>query len=120
MRRNGQLDQAIYNLSKAIQRNPELIESYLELGRVYHHRRQYSTALDAYQQAIALDPGNAQVYYLAGQTLKSAKDYAAAEEMLQHAAKLAPDDLAIRRQLGGLVALNLVHNRKKISELYVE
>ena len=40
--------------------------------------------------------------------------------MLQNAAKLAPDDLAIRRQLGGLVALNLVHNRKNITEIYAE
>ncbi|MFC1996553.1 tetratricopeptide repeat protein [Chloroflexota bacterium] len=120
MRRTGQLDQAIHYLSKAIQNNPESVESYLELGRVYQVRRQYSTALDAFQQAIALDPGNATAYYQAGQTLKSAKDYTAAEEMLQSAAKLAPDDLGIRRQLGGLVALNLVHNRKQKSELYVE
>ena len=59
-------------------------------------------------------------FFVNGQTLKSAKDYSAAEEMLQNAARLAPDDLAIRRQLGGLVALNLVHNRKNNSELYVE
>jgi tetratricopeptide (TPR) repeat protein len=120
MRRTGQLDQAIHNLSKAIQYNPEAVDAYLELGRVYQDRRQYSIALDAFQQAIAIDPANPQAYYLAGQTLKSAKDYSAAEEMLQNAAKLAPDDLAIRRQLGGLVALNLVHNRKNISEIYAE
>jgi tetratricopeptide (TPR) repeat protein len=120
MRRTGQLDQAIHNLSKAIQYSPEAVDAYLELGRVYQDRRQYSIALDAFQQAIAIDPANPQAYYLAGQALKSAKDYSAAEEMLQNAAKLAPDDLAIRRQLGGLVALNLVHNRKNISEIYAE
>ena len=43
-----------------------------------------------------------------------------AEEMLKSAVKLAPGDLAIRRHLGGLVALNLVHNRKESSEIYVE
>jgi len=120
MRHTGQLDQAISYLSMAIQKNPDSVDSYLELGRVYQDRRQYSTAMDSYQQAIALDPENAQAYYQAGQTLKSAKDYAAAEEMLQNAAKLAPDDLSIRRQLGGLVALNLVHNRKENTKLYVE
>jgi tetratricopeptide (TPR) repeat protein len=120
MRRTGQLDQAINYLSKAIQKNPDSTDSYMELGRVYQDRRQYSTALDSFQQAIALDPGNAYAYYQAGQTLKLAKDYAAAEEMLQNAVKLAPDDLAIRRQLGGLVALNLVHNRKEKTEIYVE
>lgn len=120
MRRNGQLDHAIHYLSEAIQCNPESIGAYLELGRVYQDRRQYAQALDVFQQAIALAPGNAHAYYQAGQMLKATKNYAAAEEMLQNAAKLAPDDLAIRRQLGGLVALNLVHNRKDNSEIYVE
>ena len=120
MRRNGQLDHAIHYLSEAIQCNPESIDAYLELGRVYQDRRQYPQALDIFQQAIAIEPGNAYAYYQAGQTLKATKDYAAAEAMLQNAAKLAPDDLAIRRQLGGLVALNLVHNRKDNVEIYVE
>jgi tetratricopeptide (TPR) repeat protein len=120
MRRSGQLDQAVNYLGKALQSNQESFDCYIELGRVYQDRRQYSTALDAFQQAIAIEPGNAKAYYLAGQTLKAAKDYTAAEEMLQTAAKLAPNDLAIRRQLGGLVALNLVHNRKENTGLYVE
>lgn len=120
MRRNGQLDHAIHYLSEAIQCNPESIGAYLELGRAYQDRRQYAHSLEIFQQAIALAPGNANAYYQAGQTLKAAKDYAAAEEMLQNAAKLAPNDLAIRRQLGGLVALNLVHNRKDKAEIYVE
>ncbi len=120
MRRNGQLDHAIHYLSEAIQCNPESVGAYLELGRVYQDRRQYPQALDVFQQAIALAPGDAHAYYQAGQTLKAAKDYAAAEEMLKMASKLAPDDLAIRRQLGGLVALNLVHNRKDKADIYVE
>jgi len=35
--------------------------------------------------------------------------------MLRRAAELAPDDLAIHRQLAALVALNLVHNRRPVS-----
>ncbi len=37
------------------------------------------------------------------------KDYPNAEQMLRHAAKLEPDNLAIQRQLGAVVALNLIH-----------
>jgi tetratricopeptide (TPR) repeat protein len=110
MRRDGQLDQAIQHLSRAIQCDPESADAYLDLGRVYRERRQYAEALDAFQQAIAIAPGDYRSYYHAGLTFKDIKDYAAAADMLQRAAKLAPDDLAIRRQLGGLMVLNLVHS----------
>jgi superkiller protein 3 len=120
MRRCGQLDQAVHYLSQVIQQTPDSVDSYLELGRVYQDRRQYSTALDAYQQAIALEPGNARAYFQAGQILKEIKDYAAAQEMLQYAARFDPDNHAIRRQLAGLVALNLVHNPKEKAVSYVE
>jgi hypothetical protein len=33
--------------------------------------------------------------------------------MLRRAAALAPNDLSIHRQLGAVVALNLVHNRRR-------
>ena len=120
MRRNGQLDHAIQYLTDAIQCNPENIESYIELGRAYQERRQYAQALDAYHQAIAISPGDHRAYYFAGQAFKATKDYGSAEDMLRRAAKLAPEDLAIRRQLGGLVALNLVHNPKEGADLYVD
>jgi len=120
MHRNGQLDHSINYLSEAIQCDPESVEAYLELGRAYHDRRQYAQALDAFHQAIAIAPAEYQAYYQAGQTYKTIKDYAAAEDMLKRAAKLAPNDLAVRRQLGGLVALNLVHNRKEDADLYVD
>jgi len=120
MRRNGQLDHAIQYLSEAIQCNPETVEAYIELGRAYQERRQHSQALDAFHQAIAVAPGDYRAYYHAGQVFKATKDYNAAEDMLKRAAKLAPNDLAIRRQLGGLVALNLVHNPKEGADLYVD
>ena len=46
--------------------------------------------------------------------LKESRDYLGAESMLRRAADLAPDDVTIHRQLGALVALNLVHNRRAI------
>jgi hypothetical protein len=48
-------------------------------------------------------------------TLKETKDYDNAEYMLRRAADLDPDDLTIRRQLGILVAINLVHNHQEIA-----
>ena len=112
-RENGQLDQAIQHLTEAIHLAPGFTEPYLELGQTHLDRRQFPEALEVYYQAIAIMPQSPLAYYRAGLILKECKDYVNAEHMLRQAAKLAPEDLAIQRQLGVVVALNLVHNRKQ-------
>jgi len=112
--RNGQLDQAVQHLSEAINHMPDWVDPYIELGRTYHKRRQYDLALQTYQQAIAISPGDPRAYHRAGLTLKETKDYPNAEMMLRKAAQLTPVDIGIQRQLAAIVALNLVHNPKNV------
>lgn len=112
MRKNGQLDQAIHHLSEAILQSSDFLDAYLELGRVYHERREYQQALKIYQKAINLAGDDYRPYYQAGLVLKDNKDYMAAEAMLQRAAKLAPNELIVHRLLGAVVALNLVHGHR--------
>jgi tetratricopeptide (TPR) repeat protein len=119
LRRNGQLDQAIQHFNQAIERQPQNIEPYLELGRIYHSRRQYEQSLEILQQAIEIAPDDYRPFFEAGQTLNKAKDYANAERVLRKAAKLAPQNVSIQRQLGAMVVLNLVHNRKKNPEFAI-
>ncbi len=114
LRQTGQLDQAIHQLSELIRLDPEQIDAYLELGNAQKERRQQAVALATYQKAIAVAPHDPRPYYQAGLTLKESRDYLGAESMLRRASKLAPEDLNIHRQLGALVALNLVHNRKTV------
>jgi tetratricopeptide (TPR) repeat protein len=114
-RETGHLDQAVHHLSEAIELNPGLIEAYLELGRAHQDRRQQAVALQIYNQASRVDPKDPRPYYHAGLALKESKDYLGAESMLRRSAELAPSDLNIHRQLGAIVALNLVHNRKRRS-----
>jgi Flp pilus assembly protein TadD len=52
---------------------------------------------------------------MAGLALKEAKEYQAAEEMLQKAVEKTPDNPIVHRQLGAVIALNLVHNRRSTS-----
>ena len=113
LRNMGQLDQAIHHLSEAIQLTPSLMEAYLELGSTYQDRRDLDRALQAYDQAMKLGAEDPRPYYLAALALKECKDYQNAETLLRRAAALAPTDLAIRRQLGAVIALNLVHNRRR-------
>jgi tetratricopeptide (TPR) repeat protein len=110
----GQLDQAVQLLSDAIRLSPENLEAYLELATVYQERREFNLAQDVYQQAIRTAPGDYQAYYQSGLIFRDGKDYAAAEDMLRRAADLAPDNLTIRRQLVGVITLNLVHSHQEV------
>jgi tetratricopeptide (TPR) repeat protein len=113
LREAGQLDQAIHHLNEAVRQSPHSMDTYLELGRAFQDRRQHMQALQIYSQAMEISPDRPEPYFHAGLALKESKDYLGAESMLRRAADLAPTDLIIHRQLGAVVALNLVHNRRK-------
>ncbi|MDR3577264.1 MAG: tetratricopeptide repeat protein [Anaerolineaceae bacterium] len=112
-RKSGQLDQAIHYLSEAIRQAPADVAGYLELGQSYQDRREQLQALHIYREAIKVAPEDYRAYYSGGLILRENKDYVGAEAMLRRAARLAPSDLNIQRQLGAVVALNLVHNSQE-------
>ena len=109
---SGHLYQAIHHLSEAVQLNPDDAESFYLLGEVYSTRGDYDHSLGNYSQAIQIDPKLVKAYFKAGLLYKDAKDYPNAEQMFRQAAKLDPNNLTIQRQLGAVVALNLLHHQK--------
>jgi len=109
-RKLGNLDQAIFYLAKAIEMQDPVLEDLLELGRSYIDRRETRLALEAFKKAIFQYPERPEPYFLTAQVLRECKDYLGAEKMLRKASTLAPGDLTIHRQLGAIIALNLVHN----------
>lgn len=111
----GQLDKSVYHLSEAARLDANNADIYLELGEVYTERREFSQALEAYQQAMRADPEDHRPFYQSALVLRDGKDYQAAETMLRRAAQLAPNDVNIRRQLGAIVALNLVQSCQEAS-----
>ncbi len=113
-RRTGQQDHAIHHLSQSLSIEPENAQTYIEAGRAYQERHQYHKAIEAFESAIAISPNLSDPYYYAGLTYKSIKDYLKAESMFRKAAEYAPNDLNIHRQLGAMVAINLVHNRQSV------
>jgi tetratricopeptide (TPR) repeat protein len=98
------------HLNEAVCQAPDMLEAYLELGMARKERREYHQALQAFEQATKLDPHDPRPPYLAGLALKEGKDYKRSEIMLRQAARLAPDDVIVRRQLAQVVAINVVHN----------
>lgn len=114
-RLNGQLDQAIHHLNEAIRLDGHSVYAHLELSRAHLDRREFDRALQVLERAIGVAPEDPRPYYHAGLTLKDCKDYERAEHMLRKAAELAPDDLSVHRQLGAVVALNIVHNNREMA-----
>ncbi len=113
----GQLDLAIFQLNEAIQLNPLHLDTYLLLGQAQKEQRLNQSALQTYHKAIQAIPNDPRPYYQASLLLKEMHDYQAAEEMLRRACDLDPNNLTLRRQLGALVAHNLIHNRQSSSKI---
>jgi tetratricopeptide (TPR) repeat protein len=111
----GQLDNAVYFFSTAIKNDPTCLDAYLELAKTYQERREIKEALETYQTATKVAPKDFRPYYNAALMLRDSKDYLSAEAMLRKAAELAPDDVNIRRQLGAVITLNLIHNSQEAS-----
>ena len=111
----GQLDKAIYHLSEAVANTSKPIEGLIEMGKTYTDRREYNLALAVYQKAIEVEPNDFRPYYQSALVMRDGKDYPGAEGMLRKAAQLAPEDVNIRRQLGAIVALNLVQTCQEAS-----
>lgn len=112
-RRTGQLDQAVHLLSESIRMDPANVDYYLELGQAYLERREDVMALRTFQQATRIAPKDPRAYCQAALLMRDSKDYPGAESMLQQAAKLAPEDVQIRRQLVGVMTLNLIHKTQE-------
>ena len=70
-----------------------------------------------FAQAAAAAPLSSQPHIEAALALKDAKDYDAAEAELRKAARLAPKDRRIQRQLAAVIALNLIHQPQEASAL---
>ena len=115
LRRSGQLDQAIACLSTSIRQSCTQADAFLELAQAYMDRRETVEALQVYQKAMKTIPQDYRPFYQTGLILRENKDYRGAETMLRRAADLSPDDLNIRRQLGAVITLNLIHTSQEAS-----
>ncbi|MDO9122291.1 MAG: tetratricopeptide repeat protein, partial [Anaerolineaceae bacterium] len=112
---SGQLDQAIHHLSQGIAQKNDNTDGYLMLSKVYEQQREFTKALDALKQAMEVTPNDKRSYLAAANLYRDSKNYIEAEKVLQKAVQIDPTDVTIRRQLGALLALKLVHHSQEAS-----
>ncbi len=106
----GQLDQALNHFSKAAMSSLEGIEPWLEMGDIYIDQQETEKALEAFREAYSRNENDYRAFYKTGLLLRDLKDYQSSEKMLRIASSLSPKDTNIRRQLAGVIALNLIHS----------
>jgi predicted Zn-dependent protease len=109
--KNGNLDLAVHSFAVTIQQNPNRVDAYKALGDTFLRRREFDEAAKIILQGIEINPADLGLILDAAKIYKDSKDYAEAEMMLRKAAALCPEDVNIQRQLGAIIALNLVHKQ---------
>ena len=97
---NGQLNEAIAELSTAISLDPKLSEAHSLLGVAYDKKGLGDRAKDSYERAVKVEPEDAQTLNNLGFSLYQSGNYRAAADRLKRAAKLAPTDDRILNNLG--------------------
>ena len=76
----GYYQEAIENLTQAIQLKPDYHLAYYNRGLVYFDLQKYQTAIEDFNQAVAIDLNYAHVYYNRGLAYYQLKDYQEAIE----------------------------------------
>ncbi len=101
----GQIDLAVEDLTRLVEQNPQSAVAQLGLGKAQIARRDAAAALAALQQAVALDPQDAEAQYQLGYVQHVMRqDAPSAVGPFEKASALDPGNLLFRTSLGG--ALN--------------
>ncbi|MFH2040515.1 MAG: tetratricopeptide repeat protein, partial [Chloroflexota bacterium] len=111
----GNLDQAAHYFGQAVAHDPADTEGYINLCHVLLKQKEYAKAREILEKGMNKAPGDVRLYLELARLLRDAKDYQGAESMLRKASEIAPRNLDVHRQLGAVLALNLVHQSQEVS-----
>jgi Tfp pilus assembly protein PilF len=89
--KDGQVDRAVADYTKAITLNPKFTEAYNNLGMIYGKARIYDQAIEIFSKSISLDPKHATSFNNRGRTYIYLGQYEKALEDLNRAIALNHD-----------------------------
>ncbi|MDX1964358.1 MAG: FkbM family methyltransferase [Pirellulales bacterium] len=99
---NGNIADAVDTLKRALQINPELFEAHLNLGEIYEHARDHSSAFACFQQALRIRPNSPQVLIKMGRIHAAHGSTAQASTLFRQALTLDPAQRKAREELQAL------------------
>ncbi len=95
---------AIRHYRKALEINPGLTATWVQLGHSYRESGDTDAAQDAYEKAVKLAPSSDDAYFFLGVTLRSKGENHAAFDAYVKAFELKPDGAAAR-ELAGFIGI---------------
>ena len=93
---SGRVEQALAPAQKAISLAPDLAAAHYVLGKTLFKLERFSEAIQQFQKAIRINPKYAKAYYLMGRAYDLSNKPEAAEDALDQATQLKPDDFYYR------------------------
>ncbi len=100
---NGNLAQALELLQEYLNQNSPGHEAFMLQGDIYLELGNYYQAEQSYQQALAMRPGLAEIYFKLGVCLESSNKNQAALDQFQTALNLSPENQTYQGKLGELL-----------------
>ncbi len=99
-RKQNQLDEAVSYFSKALAKDPEDPELWVNLADVYFSKRDEPRALAGYEKAVALGAADYETFFNLGALYANQDDNSKASEWLRKALQLKPDSADAHYSLG--------------------
>jgi tetratricopeptide (TPR) repeat protein len=101
--KQGDWDNAILVLNRALQSDPKNLELQKDLIFSYYYKRDYAHALEGVKKALDHDDADAAVYQLAGNVYKALEEPKDAEKLYKRAIKKFPSSGALYSEYGELL-----------------
>ena len=103
-RRKTYLDSALFYLSLSLNRVQDKTGAYFCLGKAHFERRDYTKAIEMFEQAIDFKPNYAEAYFKLGKSYQAIKKLEIAINNFRQAVKLKPDEPIYLESLGMTLA----------------
>ncbi len=91
LKRKGELDQAAENFNRALERQPDFGAALTNRGWVFAEQNKWSDARRDFEQALKINPEDDGALYGLSQSLREARDYGAAQEVLGQLISRSPN-----------------------------
>ncbi|MFO0841659.1 MAG: tetratricopeptide repeat protein [Gemmataceae bacterium] len=104
LEKRGEMDQAMTRYQEAVKQDPERGDAWLRLAILHDRAGKATESAEMYRKAIALRPGDPEIFCDVGYSFYLQQRWAEAEMNLRQALALRPDHPRARNNLGLLLA----------------
>ena len=90
-KRKGQLNRAVDNLNRALQRKPDFVTALTMRGGIFAEQDRWIEARRDFEAALKIDPRDDGALYGVAQALRESRDYAGAQQALRALVRRSPN-----------------------------